>query len=203
MSNLHKDLTDSQLHVPKGFSAASTETKCTKDASGNLVWESNTGLTDKRVNMYFNGNRRAKLVSEYTREYARTMDQYNFGNLHWTGVITPKMATDSAFWVVPEDCTVESLTIRASSTSATLACSVKLYAYRYNCTTNPTTIVEFVIVLAIDRETIDANEILCKDITSFTTSVLEKGDLIVPTMTVDAITNEDFYCQGSMLCKLT
>ena len=37
-SNLHKDLTDLQLHVPKGFAGASNGTTCQKDATGNLVW---------------------------------------------------------------------------------------------------------------------------------------------------------------------
>lgn len=37
-SNLHKDLTDLQLHVPKGFAGASNSTTCQKDATGNLVW---------------------------------------------------------------------------------------------------------------------------------------------------------------------
>lgn len=37
-SNLHKDLNDLQLHVPKGFTSAANSTSCQKDASGNLVW---------------------------------------------------------------------------------------------------------------------------------------------------------------------
>jgi len=41
-SNLHKDLNDSQLHVPKGFASASNDTKLTKDSSGNLVWATDT-----------------------------------------------------------------------------------------------------------------------------------------------------------------
>ena len=42
MSNLHKDLNDAQLHVPKGFVNASNNTKLTKDNSGNLVWATDT-----------------------------------------------------------------------------------------------------------------------------------------------------------------
>ena len=42
-SNLHKDLADAQLHDPKGFATASNSTKCTKDASGNLVWAADSG----------------------------------------------------------------------------------------------------------------------------------------------------------------
>jgi len=41
-SNLHKDLIDAQLHVPKGFEFAANSTKLTKDASGNLVWAADT-----------------------------------------------------------------------------------------------------------------------------------------------------------------
>ena len=37
-SNLHKDLNDLQLHVPKGFASAANSTTCQKDATGNLVW---------------------------------------------------------------------------------------------------------------------------------------------------------------------
>ena len=36
-TNLHRDLTDAQLHVPKGFSTASNSTILTKDAGGSLV----------------------------------------------------------------------------------------------------------------------------------------------------------------------
>ena len=43
MSNLHKDLTDAQIHVPKGFAAAANTTKLTKDASGALVWATDSG----------------------------------------------------------------------------------------------------------------------------------------------------------------
>ena len=43
MSNLHKDLSDLQLHVPKGFANAANTTKLTKDATGNLVWAADSG----------------------------------------------------------------------------------------------------------------------------------------------------------------
>ena len=42
-SNLHKNLTDIQLHVPKGFASAANSTTCQKDASGNLVWAAGGG----------------------------------------------------------------------------------------------------------------------------------------------------------------
>ena len=34
MSNLHKDLSDLQLHVPKGFASAANTTKLTKGRNG-------------------------------------------------------------------------------------------------------------------------------------------------------------------------
>ena len=37
-TNLHKDLDDAQIHVPKGFTAAANNTKLTKDSSGVLTW---------------------------------------------------------------------------------------------------------------------------------------------------------------------
>tara|TARA_R100001244_G_scaffold43228_2_gene38833 strand:+ start:2461 stop:3096 length:636 start_codon:yes stop_codon:yes gene_type:complete len=43
MSNLHKDLEDAQIHVPKGFAAASNTTKLTKDGTGALVWATDSG----------------------------------------------------------------------------------------------------------------------------------------------------------------
>tara|TARA_R110000782_G_scaffold109134_1_gene198036 strand:+ start:385 stop:936 length:552 start_codon:yes stop_codon:yes gene_type:complete len=42
-SNLHKDLNDLQLHVPKGFASAANSTTCQKDATGNLVWAAGGG----------------------------------------------------------------------------------------------------------------------------------------------------------------
>ena len=206
-SNLHKDLTDSQIHVPKGFSTASNSTVLTKDSGGSLVWatDSHSGITDKRLNMSFGGETSAKTVGEYGRYYSPTYSGFIFGGgrTHWTGTITPIMATSSACWVVPADCTIESLTIRSTSTNPLLACSIFLYIYRYDCVTAPTTITEFVFTLAMDRTTIDANEILCKDITSFTTSALLAGDLIVQASAVEAVTTESFLYSGSMLVKLT
>lgn len=43
MSNLHKNLTDAQLHVPKGFASAANDTTLQKDSSGNLVWAAASG----------------------------------------------------------------------------------------------------------------------------------------------------------------
>ena len=43
MSNLHKDLSDIQLHVPKGFANASNGTKLIKNATGALEWATDSG----------------------------------------------------------------------------------------------------------------------------------------------------------------
>ena len=43
MSNLHKNLTDAQIHVPKGFATAANDTTLQKDSSGNLVWAAASG----------------------------------------------------------------------------------------------------------------------------------------------------------------
>jgi hypothetical protein len=43
MSNLHKDLVDAQIHVPKGFVNAANSTKLTKNASGVLEWVADSG----------------------------------------------------------------------------------------------------------------------------------------------------------------
>jgi len=47
MSNLHKDLNDSQLHVPKGFTGASNSTRLTKNASGQIAWVDDSGGASK------------------------------------------------------------------------------------------------------------------------------------------------------------
>jgi hypothetical protein len=43
MSNLHKDLTNDQIHNPKDFGTAANSTKLTKNASGNLEWVADSG----------------------------------------------------------------------------------------------------------------------------------------------------------------
>ena len=43
MSNLHKDLSNSQIHNPKDFDGAAVSTKLTKNASGNLEWIADSG----------------------------------------------------------------------------------------------------------------------------------------------------------------
>lgn len=54
-SNLHKDLSDSQLHVPKGFVTASNSTTLTKNASGNLEWATSSGGGNDTVGQSWNG----------------------------------------------------------------------------------------------------------------------------------------------------
>ena len=39
MSNIHSELTDVQLHNPKGFAGASNNTVLIKNSSGNLLWD--------------------------------------------------------------------------------------------------------------------------------------------------------------------
>ena len=43
MSNLHKNLVDAQIHVPKGFSTAANDTKLTKNSTGILEWAAGSG----------------------------------------------------------------------------------------------------------------------------------------------------------------
>lgn len=43
MSNLHKNLVDAQIHVPKGFATAANDTKLTKNSTGVLEWASDSG----------------------------------------------------------------------------------------------------------------------------------------------------------------
>ena len=43
MSNLHKNLVDAQIHVPKGFATAANDTKLTKNSTGILEWAADSG----------------------------------------------------------------------------------------------------------------------------------------------------------------
>ena len=43
MSNLHKNLVDAQIHVPKGFATAANDTKLTKNSTGVLEWAADSG----------------------------------------------------------------------------------------------------------------------------------------------------------------
>lgn len=50
-NNEHKNLSNSNLHVPKDFSTAGNSTTLTKNSSGNLSWISNTDLGKQRYNI--------------------------------------------------------------------------------------------------------------------------------------------------------
>jgi len=207
-TNLHKDLTDAQLHVPKGFSTASNSTILTKDSGGSLVWatDGSTGISNKRLSFNMFGAVSAKSSANYSRFYAKTMQYFEWssgGGTEWTGTITPEMVMKSCLYVIPADCTVEKTVFRAFSQSATMNCSLKLYAYRYDCLTTPTTITEYSIETMFDAVTVPTGEIGCVSKNSFTTSTLLSGDMIVMTMMVDGATSSDFVAQGNMLLKLT
>jgi hypothetical protein len=76
MSNLHKDLNDSQLHVPKGFAGASNTTRLTKNASGQIAWVDDSGGDVKDfVQQSFRGCAEGSMPkgSEISNLYARQL----------------------------------------------------------------------------------------------------------------------------------
>lgn len=207
-TNLHKDLTDAQLHVPKGFSTASNSTILTKDSGGSLVWatDGSASISNKRLSVPFSGQISAKNASTFGNMYAREMAQLMWSSTsgeHWTGTITPRHVMNSAFYVVPADCTVEKVISKGFSTSATMECNMKLYAYRYDCSSTPTVIGENIICNPFNSATIPTDEILCNVDTSFTTSSLLAGDMLVVTFGVDLVASSFFTGQGTILLKIT
>ncbi len=206
MSNLHKDLNDSQLHVPKGFAGASDSTICTKDASGNLVWAADSSVGRQTINFTFRGQRTAKTTGEYRVKYtAKMIGAGRFGedSTAVASTPTPYNAMEYGRYVVPADCTITSITTRSTASDASLECSLYIYLLRYDCSTTPTTITETLIHEVMSEELLAVGEINCKNITSgFTTSALLKGDILAVYSEVDAVTSHPFTYQGSMLMSI-
>lgn len=206
-TNLHKDLTDAQLHVPKGFSTASNSTVLTKDSGGNLVWatDGSSVISNKRLSVTFSGAVSAKSSANYGKMYAREQSGFDWsstGGLHWTGTITPEMVMSCAFYVVPVDCTVEKVVTKASSGSSSMQVNMSLWKYTYDCSLTPTTITESLIVHPFEDQAVTINTILCSEKTTFTTSSLSAGDMLVVTYGVDLVTNQTFRGQGTILLKI-
>ena len=204
-SNLHKDLSDAQLHVPKGFAGASNSTKCTKDASGNLVWASDTDANNTRVGFSWRGNRKPRNASEYTSWYCRAITtSASYDNQIIPATITTANAISMGSWVVPINCDVEQIVCRSASGHATMTCSLAFIVLRYDCATSPSTIVEAEICKVLDEDTHVVGEIKCTKIDSgFTTSSLLEGDIVVCKSMGGTIAMYDFEYQVSFLCKTT
>tara|TARA_R110000824_G_scaffold271609_1_gene460099 strand:- start:528 stop:1151 length:624 start_codon:yes stop_codon:yes gene_type:complete len=205
-SNLHKDLTDSQIHVPKGFSTASNSTALTKDSGGSLVWlATGTGFGSNILSFPFRGIRKAKNATEYNSERTQKIDNTNTWVDSEAFPATPTAIEIVEFgrWVAPVNCTIESIIVRAYSASATMECSLKCYVSTYDCATTPTTITTNNVVTIIDTITIPAGELHCVETTSFTTSALVAGDIITMTSMINLVYGQGFYYNGIMKLKIT
>ena len=194
-SNLHKDLADAQLHVPKGFAGASNSTILTKDSVGSLVWTSDTDANATRVGFSWRGNRKPRNGTEYATWYCRAITTTaSYDNQAIPATITTSNAVSMGSWVVPIDCDVEQIFCRSTSGHATMTC--------YDCTGTPSTIAESEICKVLDEDTHVVGEILCTKIDSgFTTSSLLAGDIVVCKSMGGTISMYDFDYQVSFLCK--
>ena len=180
-TNLHKDLADSQVHFPKGFPTASNKTALTKNATGDLEWVTTSGLGSNQLSFTFRGERKAKNSGEYNDWRTSQINNPNtyLDSISYPSTISASEAVNYGRYVVPADCTIQNIVVRAYSASSTMECSLKMYVCRYDCSTAPTTIVESEIGLIMDNVIIGTLGALhCVEKTSFTTSALEKGDII-------------------------
>ena len=130
MSNLHKDLADAQIHVPKGFTAAANDTTLTKDAGGSLVWAAGgggagvtsivagtnvsispiggTGAVTVNSNSFISTNIKAYGSFDIGNEYGLGNAQFNNEHKFSTDLgvsaittISPKNMVNSSVWVNP------------------------------------------------------------------------------------------------------
>ena len=105
MSNLHKDLTDAQIHVPKGFVTAANDTKLTKDSTGALAWVADSGgggnnFISQNIKTYgsiSSGNEFGLGVAQYNSEHKFVTD---LGSALIT-TISPKFMTQTLIYTNP------------------------------------------------------------------------------------------------------
>tara|TARA_R100001015_G_C4609982_1_gene165305 strand:- start:657 stop:1271 length:615 start_codon:yes stop_codon:yes gene_type:complete len=204
MSNLHKDLNDSQLHVPKGFAGASNSTACTKDSSGNLVWAATSGIGGDSLVFSTQGLRNCKTSAEYSHLYSTKLNNnWGLDNNQLPATLDAVDAMNNGRFVVPNDCTLTRIVARANCTSATPQCTLQIYHLRYDCSTQPTTITNTIIYKPIDRQTLIVDKLTCVDVISgFGISAMQAGDIIVVGSQVDGQTSVNFTYQMSMLFKI-
>ena len=203
-SNEHKNLSNSNLHVPLDFSTASNSTVLTKDSTGALVWDAVGNLKTHTItlrgfcapstsNYYYPANMNVNKDLEFTKNYgASTIDN--------STVISVSNMLESSIFVAPADCTVSNVYGWITGKDATETVTFALVKGD-NVTANDSS--EFQVgatensMVILDEFTASTYSSSIKlgviDNTSFVVSSLSKGDFLLPMIKHPSGANDTFF----------
>ena len=203
-SNEHKNLSNSNLHLPLDFSTAGNSTVLTKDSTGALVWDDVGNLKTHTItlrgycepsnsNYYYPANMNVNKDLEFTKDYgASTIDNATVINV--TNMIR------SSIFVAPADCTVSNVYGWITGKDATETVTFALVKGD-NVTANDSS--EFQVgatensMVILDEFTASTYSSNLKlgviDNTSFVVSSLSKGDFLLPMIKHPSGANDTYF----------
>ena len=203
-SNEHKNLSNSNLHVPLDFSTASNSTVLTKDSTGALVWDAVGNLKTHTItlrgycapansNYYYPANMNVTKDLEFAKDYTSAI-------IDNATVIAVNNMLRSSIFVAPADCTVSNVYGWVTGKDATETVTFALVKGD-NVTANDSS--EFqvgatensmVILDEFTASTYSSNSKLgVIDNTSFVVSSLSKGDFLLPMIKHPSGANDTFF----------
>ena len=203
-SNEHKNLSNSNLHVPLDFSTASNSTVLTKDSTGALVWDAVGNLKTHTItlrgycapansNYYYPANMNVTKDLEFAKDYTSAI-------IDNATVIAVNNMLRSSIFVAPADCTVSNVYGWVTGKDATETVTFALVKGD-NVTANDSS--EFQ-VLATENSMVILDEFTAStysssiklgviDNTSFVVSSLSKGDFLLPMIKHPSGANDTFF----------
>ena len=198
-TNLHKNLNDLQLHVPKGFSTAANSTKLTKNASGNLDWVVDSAGTSTEITTTSDkgygdrltaGNYYSFSPPSGNNEHKFTLD---LGNAPTT--ITPKNAVGGSILTLTK--TGETMSSWTGKVYGGNGLSVNFHLLHVpwgSCQQSSTPITFCTLASTGAIALTGNNNPICFDVSSFNTCSPSpiKGDLIILVAEVSAVTATNF-----------
>ena len=198
-TNLHKNLNDLQLHVPKGFSTAANSTKLTKDAFGNLDWAVDSAVTNTEVSVTNNKGYGNNLTGGnyyiFNTSSGNNGEKFTIDLGSAPTTITPKNAVAGSILTITK--TGETMSAWAGKVFAPTGLSVNFHLLHVpwgSCQQSSTPITFCILASTGAIALTGNNNPICFDVTTFNTCSPSpiKGDLIVLAAEVSGVTANNF-----------
>lgn len=190
--NEHKNLNDSNLHVPKGFAAASANTLCSKNGSSALEWTAKSTIKTSVINIRGFGES-GTLSTNYffpadmadTKSPFEFDEDYGATSISASDTITVSKVIRGTCYTAPQDCTLNQIYgwMSGSATETVTLALVKFTptannssAFTVGAANNVMTVLQEISVSTYGSN----NKLGVIDATSFSVSTLSKGDMVMP-----------------------
>lgn len=211
--NEHKNLNDANLHVPKGFEAASNDSIMTKNSGGSLEWLTKLNIKQDIISLrgFMNpgGSTNYWFPSAMTDTKAAFEFAEDYGATSITAAtdITVSKAIRSSIYAVDQDCDLGGIYgwVNGDVTETVTFALVKLTptadtsdAFEVGAATNTMTILDEYTASTYGSN----NKIGLIDENAFTVTSIEQGDLLLP-LVKSAGGSNDLYFNMSIKLQFT